>query len=172
MSVSSGLDRLVRMSRLDLLSPEGRHRSRNLRWLPLVLLIGVAIGFALLVDPPGIGEPARRLRMAGAFIFVFCFIGSSLIRLAGPRLAPRTDRPLDERELVLRARAGSLSGSIIAILAVLGCFYFAAAIVYGWWIPRSAIEWVFLGLIIQAWAFALPVAVSSWLQPPMDGEEE
>jgi hypothetical protein len=37
--------------------------------------------------------------------------------------------------------------------------------------PRGTHEWVYLGLATQGYAFALPVLVASWLQPPPDEEE-
>jgi hypothetical protein len=171
MTIPARLDRFIRATRLDLLSPEGRHRSRNLRWLPLPILLALPLGYALLAAPLGEVEGVPRAPLAGALIFFAAFVASSLIRFIGPRLAPGADRPLDERELVLEARAGSVSGSIIVLLTVLGCFYCAGASVYDWWRPRGTAEWVFLGLAIQGYAFALPVLVASWFQPRAEEDE-
>ena len=42
----------------------------------------------------------------------------------------------------------------------------------GFWMPASALEWVYLGLIIEAYALTLPVMVASWLQAAPDEDEE
>ena len=106
------------------------------------------------------------------FIILFwpCLRRGPLIRLFGPRVGWEGGA-LDERELILKARAGSIAGMILAALCALGCFYGGYAAVFGAWMPPTALEWVYLGMMIQAYALTLPVLVASWLQPPPDAEE-
>ena len=169
MDIPSALDRLVRAARLDILNSRPAWRSRNLRWLPLLVLAALPAGYALAVAALRGGVPGPA-GIAGGFVFLAGLIGGSAIRVLGPRLFEEWEHPLDERELMLKARATSISGAVITMLAVLGCFYAASATVFGFWIPVTAVEWVFLGFGIVAYAFTLPVLVASWMQPPPDDE--
>jgi hypothetical protein len=167
------LDRMVHNARLDVLTPYGAPPRRNLRWLPLLILIALPASYLLQVwILRGAGGPVGRLWIAyaGASLFWLAFAGAQLIRLFGPRVGWEGG-PLDERELILKARAGSIAGSILAALCTLGCFYGGYAAVFGAWMPATALEWVYLGLIIEAYALTLPVLVASWLQPPPDDGE-
>ena len=170
MDIPAALDRFVHRTRLDVLTPYAERRSRNLRWLPLLVLAGLPLGFALWVGTIRSGWPVWA-GVAGAMIFGAALIAASVIRLFGPRLFEEWAHPLDERERMLKAQAGNISGAIVTMLLVLGCFYGAFAAVFRTWFPTSAAEWVALGLGVQAFAFTLPVLVASWLQPPPDEEE-
>lgn len=172
MTIPERLDWLVHKSRLDILTPHGAPRRRNLRWLPLLILVTMPAAYGLMVgtlpDPGrhgGFGIPA-----IGIVLFSLAFGAAQLIRLFGPRISWENGA-LDERELMLKARAGSIAGFILAALCALGCFYGGYAAVFGAWMPRTALEWVFLGLIIQTYALILPVLVASWLQSTPDEEE-
>lgn len=103
-------------------------------------------------------------------LFWAAFAAANLVRFFGPRIAPERG-PLDEREQMLKAKAGSLSGFALTILAVAGCFYFAFATRAGSWLPTTFFEWLHLGLAIETAALALPVLVASWLQPAPDAED-
>jgi hypothetical protein len=168
------LDRMVHKAGLDVLTPYGAPRRRNLRWLPLVILLALPAGYGLLLFSlhriETAGMRAFWLGLAGSALFFLAFGAAQLIRLFGPRVGWEGGA-LDERELILKARAGSIAGSIVAALCALGCFYGGYAAVFGAWMPASAVEWVYLGLIIEAYALTLPVLVASWLQPPPDEEE-
>ena len=172
MTLLANLDRFVHRTGLDLLTPYARHRPRNLRFLPIAALAAIVIGYVLLVAPPNAGVGTWRLPFAGALIFFLGFLAAHLMRLFGPRMVPIDGSGLDEREAVVKARAGSISGAIVTVLAIIFCFYAAYASVFGLWMPRATLEWVYLGLAIQAFAFALPVLVASWLQPSPDPEDE
>ena len=172
MDIPAALDRFVHRARLDVLTPFAVRRSRNLRWLPLLVIIALPAGYALQMGVARGQWASWQAGFAGTLIFVAGLVAASLLRLFGPRIVPETGQRLDERELLLRARAGHISGAIITLLAALGCFYAASAEVFGTWVPASAIEWVFLGLGVQGYALVLPVLVASWLQPAPDGEEE
>lgn len=166
------LDRLVHMARLDVLTAYGRPRRRNLRWLPLLILAALPAGYVLLVVSLHDGDPLSRLwlAIAGGVLFWFAFGAAQTVRLFGPRVGWEGGA-LDERELILKARAGSIAGSILAVFCALGCFYGGYAAVFHAWMPATALEWVNLGLIIEAYALTLPVLVASWLQRPPDEEE-
>jgi hypothetical protein len=170
MSLLDAMDRFVHVTRLDRLAPQGRPRPRNLRWLPLLALAAMAVGYAVMAAKfrPG---ASMQPGFGGVILFLFGYFGAGLARLFGPRLADQAN-PLDEREREIRARAGNVSFWIVTILAMLGCFYGGFAAVFASWMPRTPIEWVYLGLFFQAIAMALPVWVASWLQPKPDPEDE
>ncbi len=171
MGLLATLDRFVHATRLDIMTPYADRRPRNLRWLPLFVIAAMAAGYVLQVVALRGAGWSWQTGFAGSLLFFLAVIAAHMIRLFGPRVAPDRNGPLDERELMLNARAGSLSGSILAVLAVLGCFYGAFAVTFGTWLPTTAIEWAFLGVGVQAGAFVLPVLTASWLQPPLDDEE-
>lgn len=175
MTIPEQLDRLVHVTRLDALTSYGRPRRRNLRLLPLVILLALPLSYAVLVAAANgtLGRPDRAIfHIISASTFFFLAFGAAqLIRLYGPKVG-WDGSPFDERELFLKARAGSISGFVIAILAAGFCFYGGFAAAFGAWMPRSILEWVYLGLMIQAWALALPVLIASWLQGAPDPEDE
>jgi hypothetical protein len=175
MTIPEALDRAVHAARLDFMTPHGAPRRRNLRWLPLLILLVMPASYALLVAAAdgrtGPWQQTMWLSFAGSLLFFFAFAAAQLVRLFGPRVGWEGGA-LDERELMLKARAGSVSGAIIATLAALACFYGGFAAVFGTWMPATVLEWVYLGLMIEAWALALPVLVASWLQPKLDEEED
>jgi hypothetical protein len=173
MNIPGKLDALVHKAHLDVLTPYGAPQRRNLRWLPLAILAALPAGFGLLAAIlRGAGGPSGPLWLgyAGAGLFWLAFTAAQLIRLFGPRVGWEGG-PLDERELILKARAGSIGGAILAVLCAAGCFYGGYAAVFGAWMPATALEWVYLGLIIEAYALTLPVLVASWLQPAPDEED-
>ena len=172
MTIPERLDWLVHKAGLDILTPHGAPRRRNLRFLSLLILVvlpsAYVVAVATMRDPVrhgGFGIPALAI-----ILFSLAFGAASLIRLFGPRVGWEGGA-LDERELILKARAGSISGMILAILCMLGCFYGGYAAVFGAWMPATALEWVYLGMMIQAYALTLPVLIASWLQPQPDAEE-
>ena len=170
MSLLSSMDRFVHVTRLDILATQGRPRPRNLRWLPLLPLAAMAAAYAVIITE---FHPGRSLQLgfAGVILFMAGYFGAGLVRLFGPRLADLR-HPLDEREREIRARAGNISFWIVTVLAMSFCFYGGYAAIFGTWMPRAAIEWVYLGLVFQACAMTLPVWVASWLQPKPDPEDE
>jgi len=172
MTIPERLDWLVRKAGLDILTSVGAPRRRNLRWLPLLILVAMPISYGLMVatlpDPArhgGFGIPAIAI-----VLFSLAFGAAQLIRLFGPPVG-WDGGALDERELILKARAGGIAGTTLAALCTLGCFYGGYAAVFGAWMPRTALEWVYLGMMIQTYALILPVLIASWLQPAPDAEE-
>lgn len=170
MSLLAALDRFVHVTRLDILSPYAGRRPRSLRWWPLVPFAALAAGFALQVGALHGGLPWRT-GVAGAFLFFAGFAAAQIMSLFGPRLFPDGAGELDERELTIQARAGSIAGTILTMLAALGCFYGGYAATFDAWLPATALEWVFLGLGILAAGRLLPVLVASWLLPRPEEEE-
>jgi hypothetical protein len=171
MTLLAALDRFVHATHLDFLTPYAGREPRNLRWTPLIALLGVVGGYALLeiyaFRPAAAGENWRWTlwhAFGGGALFWISFGAANLVRLFGPRVTAEQGQ-LDERELVLRARAGSLSGYLLSLLAVLGCFYCAFAPAFRLWRPETTLDWTYAGLLVEAFAFALPVLVASWLQP-------
>lgn len=171
MGLLATLDRFVHVTRLDFMTPYSERRPRNLRWLPLAVLVALVAGYAVQIGAARVGW-SPQFGFAGTALFVLALVAASLIRLFGPRLASDAAGPLDEREHMLNARANAVSGMLLVWLVVLACFYFAFAATFPtWWMPTSAIEWAFLGLGLQGAALTLPVLVASWLQPALDEEE-
>lgn len=170
MSLLSTLDRVVHVTRLDILTPHAERRSRNLRWLPLFVLAALPIGYALMVAMTHKAVPVR-VGFFGSLLFFGAYLAAMLIRLFGPRLVAEAGVRLDEREQMIKARAGSIAGTIVTILFVAFCLYAGCASSFGAWMPSSTIEWIYLGLGVQGVAFALPVLAASWLQPRLDDED-
>jgi hypothetical protein len=163
---------LYRMTMIDPVEP------RSLRWVPLLILAAITVGYALMVrvGAPGFlrgPDPQARfaLLIVGTMLFFGGFAISVYVRFLGPRLGARLgSEELDERELAIRARAFAWSGSIIGWGAVAACFWFGAATLLGGWMPRRPQEWLYLGMALEAWILTLPVSIASWLQPREVGE--
>ncbi|TFI57966.1 hypothetical protein E2493_12275 [Sphingomonas parva] len=170
MPLLESLDRFVHRTRLDILTPHAERRRRSFRWLPAASLAALLIGYALVAASTR-GAVSPQAGFTGALAFVAGCTAATVLRLFGPRLDPDPAAALDEREIALKARAGSLSGAILLWGAMLFCFYAGYAAAVGAWIPANVTEWVLLGLGLQAAALALPVLVASWLQPRLDAEE-
>ena len=138
-------------------------RRRNLRWWPILTLVVLAAGYTLSVR----WEWGWQLSLAGPLLFMLAYGSSFYFRYLGPRLYQGIGAPLDEREQMLRARAGHLSGTIITIIAVGGCFYFALAQMFHWWAPTQIYDWTLLGMSLQAASFIFPTLAASWMQAPV-----
>jgi hypothetical protein len=129
----------------------------------------LVVGYALMVNPQGVVRPRFFI---GWTLFYGAFLSAGLLRVFGPRFRPTFAHPLDERELMVRARAYSVSGVLLASFAMLGCFYMALASLLPLWQPRVANDWVSLGFGIQACGMLLPTWIASWLQPRPAGDHE
>lgn len=160
------LDDMVNGAGLYAIAVPRRPEPRNLRFLPILVLAALAIGYVLAVVGWGGPHPSRLLGIVGGVLFFAGFLAANYVRFFGPRIFPDVETDLDERERMLRARAGSASGAVVTALVMLGCFYLAAAQVFDWWTPHHPNEWIYCALLIQGWAFTLPVLIASWMQPP------
>jgi ABC-type Fe3+-siderophore transport system permease subunit len=143
-------------------------KPRALRWTPLLVMAILAAGYVLMAKNE---TSPNRLFFIGCALFYGAFAVTSFLRFFGPRLTGTARSPLDERELMVKARAHSLSGTALATFAMLGCFYMTAAGLPGFWFPR-ALDWMNLGFALQAGGMLLPTLIASWLQPrPVDDED-
>lgn len=168
-AIARHADAFVHWTRLDRVTLLGHPERRNLRWWPALALVTMLAGYVLVAA--AIDDRARSVsslfRIATGGLLLFGALGTAgWLRMLGPRLMADLEQGLDERERMLRARAGHISGRIIASIAIIGCFYLGAAHPLGLWMPTQTIAWVYLGVMIEGWALVLPVLVVSWLQPP------
>ncbi len=168
MTLLQKMDRLVYATRIDRVLFM-KMAPRTLRWLPLVVLAALIAGYVQMASAsPG----DIHALLIGALIFWGAYLAAGFIRVFGPRLTGTGRQPLDERELMVRARAYGISGAALAALVWLGCFYMAGADALRLWQPQGY-EWVNLGFALQAGAMLLPSWVASWLQPrpaPLDDD--
>jgi hypothetical protein len=88
-------------------------------------------------------------------------------------MVPTIHQPLDEREMMVKARASAIAGIALTSLAMGGCFYMAIAEPLGMWRPHDPNQWVALAFGLQACLMLLPTLIASWLLPraPADDEE-
>jgi hypothetical protein len=114
----------------------------------------------------------HRSFLIGWLLFYGAFLASAFLRIYGPRLAGTALRPLDERELMVKARAHAISGVLLAGFAMLGCFYMASAGILGLWQPRAPFDWINLGFGLQAGGVLLPTLIASWLEPRQAADQE
>ncbi len=138
---------------------------RPIRWWSLLVLIGIVVGYGWTVEAIARPHSIAVSALAAPLLFFGAFLAANMIRFAGPRLQPLNGKPLDERERQVKTRAGNLSGVTITVAAIGGCFYMGVAPVFGWWAPRSTLDWIYLGMTGEGLAFVLPVFFASWMTP-------
>ena len=173
MGLLASLDRAVRISGLYRMTMIERPEPRSLRWVPLIPLVAIAAGYALIVAALGAHDIKSASLMAGAggLVFILGLVVATFLRFFGPRLVPDPRNPLDERELVVRSRAIAVAGTMASGAAMMVCFYFAVAAPLGLWMPRGPVEWSMLGFAIQGAWLVLPTLTASWLEPrPIEGD--
>lgn len=163
-AIGSGLYRLA------LIDPQRHPRPR--RWSSLVVLLAIIGGYAWTVSTLAKPHSLTVPTLIAPLVFFGAFMAANLIRFAGPRLQPLNGAPLDERERAIKARAGHLSGVTITVMAIGGCLYQGVAPVLGWWSPRSPLDWIYLGLMLEGLAFVLPVFFASWMLPTQLPDDE
>ena len=167
MTLLERMDNFCRRAFLDrVLNP----RPRPLRWLPLLVLAAIVGGYVLIESYQHTHVLWRLL--GGLSLFVGGNIAAYLLRMIGPRFANHGSLPLDERELLVRARANAVSGMTLSITAMVGCFYMGLATMLPLWRPLTMLDWVYLGLTLQNIAIILPTLIASWLQPRPDTDED
>lgn len=168
MTLLGKMDRLVYATRLDRIIFM-KMQPRTLRWTPLFVIAALVAGYAMMANTP---SPMVRDFWIGLLLFWGAFLAAGFLRVFGPRLIPTERHPLDERELVVRARAYAISGMVFAALVMVGCFYMSGAGVLGLWHPRVPYDWINLGFGIQAGAWLMPTWVASWLEPRPNADHE
>ncbi|HWI85584.1 MAG TPA: hypothetical protein VNT42_04570 [Sphingomonas sp.] len=168
MTLLEKMDRAVYATRIDRILFR-KMAPRSLRWLPLVVLMAMVVGYVLLVQPI---RPPFRLFMVGVALFYGGYLGAFILRIFGPRMVPTLDQPLDEREMMVKARASAVSGIVLTSLAMAGCFYMSLAEPLGIWRPHDPNQWVALAFAFQAFFMLLPTLIASWLQPRAPADDE
>jgi hypothetical protein len=133
-----------------------------LRWTPLLVLAALVAGYVMMARTSG---PPSANTLVGWLIFYGAYLAASFLRVFGPRFMATASQPLDERELMVKARAYAVSGIVLTGVAMVGCFYMASADVPGLWHPHNPFDWINLGFGLQAGAMLLPTLIASWLQP-------
>ena len=167
MGLIASLDHAVRRSGLYRMTMIERPEPRSLRWVPLIVLVAIAVGYALIVAALGTHDIGSALLMSGAggLVFTLGLVAATFLRFFGPRLILDPRNPLDERELIVRSRAIAVAGTMASFAAMMACFYFAVAMPFGLWMPQGPVEWSLLGFAIQGAWLILPTLTASWLQP-------
>jgi hypothetical protein len=169
MSLLGKMDRLVYATRLDRIVFM-KFQPRTLRWTPLFVIAAMAVGYVVMAKSAS--SPDRHY-LVGWLVFYGAYLAAAFLRVFGPRFAASALNPLDERELMVKARAYAMSGAVLAGFAMLGCFYMGSAEALGFWHPHGPLDWINLGFGLQAGGMLLPTLIASWLQPPpaADGED-
>ncbi len=168
MTLLKRLDSLVYAMRLDRIIFM-KFQPRTFRWTPLFVIAALVTGYVLMAKT--VDMPDRSF-FAGWLLFYGAFLAAAFLRVFGPRFVATELHPLDERELMVKARAHAVSGVALATLAMLGCFYMATAGLPGLWHPHTPNDWVNLGFGLQALGLLLPTWIASWLEPPAAADHE
>ena len=168
MTLPEKMDRLVYATRLDRLIFR-KIEPRTLRWTPLLVIAALVAGYVLMTKAPSV---LLRDFWIGWLLFYGAVVAAGFVRLLGPRFTPTMSHPLDERELMVKARAHAVSGLVLATMAMLGCFYMASAGVPWLWHPQTYYDWFNLGFGVQACAILLPTLIASWLEPRPAADQE
>jgi hypothetical protein len=173
MTLLGKMDRLVFATGIDrIIFLKGQ--PRTFRWIPLFVIAALVAGYVLMArtfdssDRP----PVTSSALTGLMLFYGAFLAAGFIRVFGPRFRPTLARPLDERELTVKAQAYALSGVVLASIAMIGCFYMAIAGVLGLWQPHLPLEWINLGFGLQVGSMLLPTWIASWLEPRPAADHE
>jgi hypothetical protein len=148
-----------------------RPESATARWALTiaVILAPIAWGTGIAVRMSGyhVGDRVGRI-VAWLCIFVVLWFKAFRSRPIYPTDGP----PLDEREISLRRLALVRGMAIVAMSAVLICFYMNVALLSDWWTP-SANDWAGLLTVEVGWMIGVPLAVANWQGPaPLDDEDE
>lgn len=168
MTLLKKMDRLVYATRLDRIIFMSA-QPRTFRWTPLFVITALVAGYVMMAKTAGLPD---RSFLIGWLLFYGAFLAAAFLRVLGPRFTATALHPLDERELMVKARAHGVSGIVLANLAMLGCFYMATAGVPGLWHPHTMFDWFNLGFGVQAIGMLLPTWIASWLEPPAAVDQE
>jgi hypothetical protein len=168
MTLLKKMDDLVYATRLDRILFM-KVQPRTFRWLPLLVIAALIAGYVMMAKLTG--RPDRSF-FIGWLLFYGAFLVAAFLRVFGPRFTATARHPLDERELMVKARAHARSGIVLAGLAMLGCFYMATAGLPGLWHPQMPNDWISLGFGLQALGLLLPTWIASWLEPQAAADEE
>jgi hypothetical protein len=173
MTLLGKMDRLVYATGIDrIIFLKGQ--PRTFRWIPLFVIVAMVAGYVLMARTLDLSDrpPVTSSSLTGFMLFYGAFLAAGFVRVFGPRFRPTLVRPLDERELTVKAQAYALSGVVLAGFAMIGCSYMAIAGFVGLWQPHLPLEWINLGFGLQALSLLLPTWIASWSQPRPAAEPE
>jgi hypothetical protein len=168
MTLLQKMDRLVYATRLDRIIFM-KVEPRTFRWSPLFVIAALIAGYVMMAQLTGL---PNRSFFIGWLLFYGAFVVAAFLRVFGPRFTATALHPLDERELMVKARSHAVSGIVLAGFAMLGCFYMAAASMPGLWHPHTPNDWISLGFGLQALGLLLPTWIASWLEPRRKADDE
>jgi hypothetical protein len=168
MSLLGKMDRLVFAIGIDrIIFLKGQ--PRTFRWVPLFVIAALVAGYVLMAKTSSFPD---RSYLIGWMLFYGAFLAAAFLSLFGPRFRATALRPLDERDLMVRARAYANSGIVLAGFAMIGCFYMASAGFLELWHPHTPPDWINLGFGFQACSMLLPTWIASWLEPRPAADHE
>ena len=172
MSFLGKLDRLVYATGFDRIMFM-KVEPRTYRWTPLLVLTALVVGYVVMAKAEMAHFPSSRF-FVGWALFYGAYLVTAFLRVFGPRFIGTNSRPLDERELMVKARAYAISGVAITGFTMLGCAYMAIASAGLWtlWAPRTPNDWIALALGIQALAMLLPTWIASWIEPRLTADHD
>lgn len=172
MTMLGKMDRLVYATGFDRILFM-KFQPKSFRWAPLPVLVALVLGYVVMAKTEMGHFPNLRF-FVGWLLFYGAYLVAAFLRAFGPRFWGTGSRPLDERELMVKARAYGASGVMITCLTMLGCSYMATESAGLWrlWGPHTPNDWIGLALGIQALAMLLPTWIASWLEPRLTADHD
>lgn len=166
MSLPERLDDLARLTGMPALSArmaKGGQR-RHLRWFPIVALLLVSSGMAVIL-----GSPHRS--WLGYMILMIGNVISAWLPLFGPVKTWGTSEGADERDRQVQRDAYFATFATISLVAVLGLLLLIGlALLDGWKIETLIFAMVgFMLFLISLWEI-IPTLDASWASRPIEDE--
>lgn len=166
MSLPERLDDLANLTGMPALSARmasGKQR-RHLRWFPIVALVLVSSGMAVMLGSPHRSWLGYVILMVGNLI-------SAWLPLFGPVKTWGTSEGADERDQQVRRDAFFATFATISLVAVLGLLLLIGlALLDGWKIETLIFNMVGLILfLISLWEI-IPTLHASWATRPLEDE--
>lgn len=166
MSLPQRLDDLANLTGMPALSARmasGKHR-RHLRWLPIILLLLVSGGTALIFASPDRWWLGYGVLMLGNVI-------GGWLPMYGPVKPWGVLDGADERERQVRQNAYFVTFATISIVAVLGLWLLAGlALVNDWKSDTLALDMSALSLFLLSLWEIVPTLHASWATRPLEDE--
>ena len=143
---------------------------RNLYWIAILPVVLVPLGEAL-SSAFDDGSHSGLVWTGAALVLLGIAALSVAVRSRYHRLSVADEGTLDERELVLRYRAGATAFRAYWLVTILGCAYLYYAPRLGGPIP-SGRGWVWIMFTLGSLGFLLPIIILEWSSDPLAPEEE
>lgn len=167
MSLPERMDDLARLTGIPQLGDRistGTQRRRRLRWLPIILLLLVSGGTALIFASPDRWWPGYGVLMLGNVI-------GGWLPMYGPVKPWGALDGADERERQVRQNAYFVTFATISIVAVLGLWLLAGlALVNDWKSDTLALDMAALSLFLLSLWEIIPTLHASWATRPLEDE--